>query len=343
MARKITDGYLREKVKILKKSALKHQSDMRPGRRRVWLHGYLTDVFRIFLEFRSRRFAKSATRRMAKMFNLPLGKKSHPVRVLIEASAGREDSRAKSRWTQALRYAYKCRVATRELDGFFKRNKGVAGCAAKFATPRADRNSEKLLKNGSSSDQPDAQGDVLRQPVSQTPNNSAVSGSDVHTLHSNPGAETVGTKITDKYLIAKIEVLRRAADNIELYPYLQVVYEVFLDLKSKGMAKKIARQIVKSFDLPIKRKSHLLRALIEASSTRQTNRTKSEWADALRYAYGWLQRPERLEWFFGVNDGIAGSAAKFAFLEASRRQNKPQKETCSADLARAQGDPLPRQ
>ena len=96
MARKITDGYLREKVKILKKSMLKHQSDMRPGRRRVWLHGYLTDVFRIFLEFKSRRFAKSATRRMAKIFNLPIGKKSHPVRILIEASAGREDSRAKS-------------------------------------------------------------------------------------------------------------------------------------------------------------------------------------------------------------------------------------------------------
>ena len=331
MARKITDGYLREKVKILKKSMLKHQSDMRPGRRRVWLHGYLTDVFRIFLEFKSRRFAKSTTRRMAKIFKLPLGKKSHPVRVLIEASAGREDSRAKSRWTQALRYAYKCRVATRELDGFFKKNKGVAGCASKFATPRADRNSEKLVKNGSSSDQPNAQGDVLRQPA------------DVHTLHSNPGAETVGIKITDKYLIAKIEVLRRAADNIELYAYLQAVYEVFLDLKSKGMAKKIARQIVKSFDLPIKRKSHLLRALIEASSTRQTNRTKSEWADALRYAYGWLQRPERLEWFFGVNDGIAGCAAKFAFLEASRRQNKPQKKMCSADLAHAQGELVSRQ
>ena len=196
-----------KRSKISKKSALKHHNDMRPGRRRVWLHGYLTDVFRIFLEFKSRRFAKSATRRMAKIFNLPIGIKSHPVRILIEASAGREDSRAKSRWTQALRYAYKCRVATRELDGFFKLNKGVAGCASKFATPRADRNSEKLLKDGSSSDQPNAQGDVQRQPVSQTPNNSAVSGSDVQTLHWNPGVETVGTKITDKYLIAKIEVL----------------------------------------------------------------------------------------------------------------------------------------
>ena len=133
-------------------------------------------------------------------------------------------------------------------------------------------------------------------------------------------AETIGTKITDKYLIAKIEVLRRAADNIELYPYLQAVYEVFLDLKTTGMAKKIARQIVKSFDLPIKRKSHLLRALIEASSTRQTNRTKSEWADALRYAHGWLQRPERLEWFFEVNKGIAGCATKQALNDGTSRK-----------------------
>src|ERR1035437_7646643 len=85
---------------------MKHRSDIRPGRRRFGLYRYLTDVYELYLELRFKRSARRATRRIVKIFKLSIQRKSHPIRVLIEASAGPEDNRAKSRWTQALKYVY---------------------------------------------------------------------------------------------------------------------------------------------------------------------------------------------------------------------------------------------
>ena len=165
-------------------------------------------------------------------------------------------------------------------------------------------------------------------------------------------SQIMSTKITDKYLIKKIQLLKNSAtghrNNINpgqrrywMYAYLQDVYEVFLDFQTKGISKKAARRIVKLLKLPIRRKSHLLRVLVEASAGVEDNRTKIKWVNALRVAFGWLQRPTRLEWFFGVNGGIAGCAAKFAFLKAARRQRKLQKEPSSSDLSNAQSASLP--
>jgi len=52
-------------------------------------------------------------------------RKSHPIRVLIEASAGPEDNRAKSRWTQALKYAYGWRQPAKRLKWFFEVGGGI--------------------------------------------------------------------------------------------------------------------------------------------------------------------------------------------------------------------------
>ena len=109
-----------------------------------------------------------------------------------------------------------------------------------------------------------------------------------------------------------------------MYPYLQDVYAVFLEIQAKGISKKAARRIVKFQKMPIKRNSHLLRVLIEASAGAEDNRTKIKWASALRYAFGWLQQPERLKWFFSVNGGLAGCASKFSDLQKARRQRKLQ-------------------
>jgi hypothetical protein len=146
--------------------------------------------------------------------------------------------------------------------------------------------------------------------------------------------------MSDKYLIKKIKVLKRSAiqhrNNNEpgqrrywMYGYLQDVYAAFLEIQAKGTSKKAARRIVKLQKMPIKRKSHLLRVLIEASAGAEDNRTKIKWASALRYAFGWLQPAERLDWFFEVNGGIAGSAAKFAFLQKVRRQKRLQNREVS--------------
>ena len=136
MSTKITDEYLQGIIKTLKKSAAKHRNDTRPGRRRFGLYRYLRDVYRVFLELRSRRIARKATRQIAKISKLPLRGKTHPIRILIEASAGPEDPRQKSRWSQALKYAYGWRQPAKGLKWFFQVNGGIAGSARKYAVNR---------------------------------------------------------------------------------------------------------------------------------------------------------------------------------------------------------------
>jgi hypothetical protein len=93
----------------------------------------LADVYQVYRDLRSRRIARKATRRIAKLFKLSIQRKSHPIRILIEASAGPEDARQKSRWTQALKYAYGWRLPTAKLEWCFEKTGGISGCAAKYA------------------------------------------------------------------------------------------------------------------------------------------------------------------------------------------------------------------
>jgi hypothetical protein len=129
----INDRYLRRKIRILEKSAEKHRYNVRPDRRRFGLYKYLRSVYELYLEFRSRRIARKATWRIAKLAKLSIRKNSHPIRVLIEASAGLEDPRQKSRWTQALRFAFGWRQPAKKLKWCFQVNGGIVGCASKFA------------------------------------------------------------------------------------------------------------------------------------------------------------------------------------------------------------------
>ena len=129
----IKDKYLREIIRTLKQSASKHRGDIRPGRRRFGLYRYLRDIYELYLDLCSRRIARKATRRIAKSYKLSIQRKSHPIRVLIEASAGPEDARQKSRWSQALKYAYGWRQSAERLEWFFQTNGGIAGSARKYA------------------------------------------------------------------------------------------------------------------------------------------------------------------------------------------------------------------
>jgi len=141
----INDQYLREIIRTLKKSAAKHRDDTRPGKRRFGLHRYLRDVYQVYLDLRSRRIARKATRRIAKICKLSIRRKSHPIRILIEASAGPEDNRAKSRWTQALKYAYGWRQPAKRLKWFFEEAGGIAGSARKYADLQASRKPTKIM------------------------------------------------------------------------------------------------------------------------------------------------------------------------------------------------------
>jgi hypothetical protein len=124
---------------------VKHRSDIRPGKRRFGLYRYLRDVYELYLELRFKRSARKATRRIAKLFKLSIQRKSHPIRILIEASAGPEDARQKSRWTQALKYAYGWQQPANRLKWFFQTNGGIAGTARKSAILNAQRKATRII------------------------------------------------------------------------------------------------------------------------------------------------------------------------------------------------------
>jgi hypothetical protein len=128
---------------MLRKSAKKHRNDTRPGKRRFGVYKYLGSVYELYLQFRSRRIARKATRRIVKEMHLAIRRNSHPIRVLIESSAGGEDNRTKSRWLRALKYAHGWLQPAERLTWFFTVNGGISGSAAKYAKLQRARKSEK--------------------------------------------------------------------------------------------------------------------------------------------------------------------------------------------------------
>ena len=150
MSKKINGDYLLRKIKHLKKSARQHRSNNQPGQRRYWMYGYLKDVYEVFLEFEEKEISKQAGRRIIKLLQLTINKKSHVVRVLIEASAGREDNRTKIKWTNALRHAHGWLQPPDRLEWHFGASGGIAGCAAKFALLKKARRQRKLKEAASS-------------------------------------------------------------------------------------------------------------------------------------------------------------------------------------------------
>jgi hypothetical protein len=148
MSTKITNEYLRRKIKELEKSAAKHRGDIRPGKRRFGVYRYLRDVYDLYLDLRSRRIARKATRRIAEISKLSIKRKSHPLRILIEASAGPEDARQKSRWTQALKYAVGWHQPAERLKWFFQTNGGIVGTARKSASLNAQRKATRMMTIG---------------------------------------------------------------------------------------------------------------------------------------------------------------------------------------------------
>ena len=72
---------------------------------------------------------------IAKSAKLPKVTWKQPAFNVILAATANEPTRTKSRWAQALRYAWKYRErrGKQSLADFFKKNGGVAGCATKYS------------------------------------------------------------------------------------------------------------------------------------------------------------------------------------------------------------------
>jgi hypothetical protein len=60
------------------------------------------------------------------------------IRTIIEATTSSTDQKSKSRWTQALLFAWRERSKWKSLDQCLRANDGVAGCARKLANLQAE-------------------------------------------------------------------------------------------------------------------------------------------------------------------------------------------------------------
>ena len=99
---------------------------------RFAFYDYLAAVFELYVQLRRKNQAKHAARRIAELFELCKQGRSHPIRVIIDATST-TDLKTRSRWSRALRYAWRERRTWKDLGSFLRENGGPAGCADQFA------------------------------------------------------------------------------------------------------------------------------------------------------------------------------------------------------------------
>ena len=102
------------------------------SRSRFAFYDYLAAVIELYVQLRRTKQAKTAATLIVKLFGLRSKKGTHPIRVTIDATSS-ADIKTKSRWTRALRYAWRERRAWTDLRTFLRENGGPAGCAEQFA------------------------------------------------------------------------------------------------------------------------------------------------------------------------------------------------------------------
>jgi hypothetical protein len=102
------------------------------SRSRFAFYDYLAGVFELYVQLRRTNQAKKSARLIPELFGHRHQKRTHPIRVIIDATST-ADMKTKSRWTRALRYAWRERKAWKDLGSFLRENGGPAGCADQFA------------------------------------------------------------------------------------------------------------------------------------------------------------------------------------------------------------------
>ena len=102
------------------------------SRSRFAFYEYLAAVFEVYVQLRQRNQAKRLARRIGKLFGLRKQNRTHPIRIIMDVSST-ADIKTRSRWSRALRYAWRERKMRRDLGSFLRENGGPAGCADQFA------------------------------------------------------------------------------------------------------------------------------------------------------------------------------------------------------------------
>jgi hypothetical protein len=124
----ISDEQLRKTIDDLRKL----ERNCFAVRSRFAFYDYLAAVLEIYVQLRPSNRAKPWARRVGKLFGLRKQNRTHPIRVIIDATST-ADLKTRSRWSRALRYAWRERKTWKDLRSFLRENGGPAGCADRFA------------------------------------------------------------------------------------------------------------------------------------------------------------------------------------------------------------------
>jgi hypothetical protein len=127
----------------------------------------------------------------------------------------------------------------------------------------------------------------------------------------------------------------------DYYGYLKAVYNVYVEWKDRKKSKRKARQLAALNKIAIRKNTHPVRVLIDASSAASV-RDKSRWTQALRFAVRKDIAPGDLLSFFVKNGGVAGCARKMSAgrPKATKAGKKVHKPTIGWRLKRLTPEPL---
>jgi hypothetical protein len=112
-------------------------------RKRYAIYEYLAAVYDLYALLRRFRRARGVTEDIRGETEPRAKFRKHPIRIIIDATCD-ADRKAKSKWTLALRYAWRCRSRWSKLPEFFGRTYGIAGCASRFTQVRPSRKRTKF-------------------------------------------------------------------------------------------------------------------------------------------------------------------------------------------------------
>ena len=107
------------------------------GRKRA-LYRYLTAVFNLYAAWKHAGDTRTAANRLARLTGSNVQRDRHPIRTIIDATST-ADRKSKSRWTQALRFAWRKRSEWTDLTKCLRANGGIAGCAERWADLQAEK------------------------------------------------------------------------------------------------------------------------------------------------------------------------------------------------------------
>jgi hypothetical protein len=100
------------------------------------LYRYLTAVFDLYAEWKRAGSARVPANRVVRFAGLTRKSDRHPLRILIDATST-ADRKSKSRWTQALRFAWRERHQWRDLEQYLCGSGGISVSASKWAEQNA--------------------------------------------------------------------------------------------------------------------------------------------------------------------------------------------------------------